>query len=137
MNTQFFQIHPQITLDITKEDIQKVLESAMNGAHPWWRLSPANAFDVNGLTPGKATDILVSGQQILFDVKGTGYVKSLWLNSLLDGIKKHLEDGSYVLIAESSWDMSSMTEDDTDCIMQFALLGSIKYDADGKSFEEV
>lgn len=136
MNTHF-QIHPQITLDITKEDIQKVLAAAMNGSHPWWRLSLVNDFDIVAITPGRATDILVSGQQILFDVKGTGEVKRLWLNLLLDGIKKHLEDGGYVLITDSTWDMSSMTEDDADCIMQFALLGSIKYDANEKSFEEV
>lgn len=119
-----FTVRPQIEVNLTQQDIDDIMFTALEDGITYW----CCLVEVVGDYLGKyASDQISRGGMLkLYDSEANDHY---WLdcNMFLEGVKLYYENGCHVSIEDNSIDTSDIDANDADCIIQFALFGEVVY----------
>jgi ABC-type phosphate transport system substrate-binding protein len=116
-----------IVLQITEEDIEDIVDTALDCGIFYWCERAKYTSDPCGDTDGKH---LINGGTILFYDNEDGSETELTLDKLLDGIDKWVAKGYdryHAVQSDGTLDTCEIDAEMADIIFQFALFGDIIY----------
>lgn len=122
-----------LEVSITQDDLRSILIAILDNPAPWWDLVVTYDW-MKSLTIPKAMQAanhILNGNSISLNVKDKDEKFSLYdltQTSVLNGIRKHLEEGSFLTIRDNQWDISTISEMEADCILQWALFDEQLYE---------
>lgn len=119
MKDKMFTIRPEIEVNLTKQDIDDIMSTALDSIGYWCRKAK-----VDGEYLGKYASDQISrgGSLILYDAESNDKWE-LTLEKFLDGVKLYLEQGCHVSVEDNTIDPCDIDANDADCIIQFGLFG--------------
>jgi hypothetical protein len=115
-----------VIIDITEEDIENIIVTALEGGSNYWLGLDKKCPAVQGKPENEpwstwVTKILLDGGTVrLYDVEDSEEVWELTLPKLLKGIQHNTE-------RSGAGDKDCWDAIDTDCIVQYAIFGKLVY----------
>lgn len=122
-----YKIPVTIVLQITEEDIEDIVDTALDCGIFYWCERAKYTSDPCGDTDGKH---LINGGTILFYDNEDGSESELTLDKLLDGINKWVVNGYdryHAVQSDGTLDTCEIDAEMADIIIQLALFGDIIY----------
>lgn len=119
-----YKIHPEISIDISQQDIDDIMVCALEGGINYW----CGEVEVVGEYLGEYASEQIShgGKLVLHDAESDGEW-TLTRADFLNGVKLYVESGGHVIFDEACIDTSYIDANDADCIVQLALFGEIMF----------
>ena len=124
MSDKTFTIHPQIKINLTRQDIDDIMTTALEGGICYW----CREAEVVGEYLGEYASEQISrgGTLVLHDAESSDKWE-LTLEKFLDGIKLNFEDGCSVQVDDGRIDTCDIDAGEADYIIQFALFGKVMF----------
>ena len=124
MSKKKFTVRPQIEVNLTQQDIDDIMVTALEGGINYW----CRKAEVMGGYLGEAASDQISrgGSLILHDAESSDKWE-LTLEKFLNGVKLYFEDGYNVQVEDNCIDAGDIDAGDADCIVQFALFGKVVF----------
>lgn len=124
MNEKMFTVRPEIEVTVTRQDIDDIMATALEGGiNHWCR----KAEVVGGYLGEYASDQISRGGPLILHDAESSDKWELTLEKLLDGIKLYLEEGCHVHVEDNRIDACDIDADGADCIVQFAIFGEVVF----------
>ena len=124
MGEKAFTVRPRIEVDLTQQDIDDIMATALEGGIGHWCCPAEIVGDHLGKYAGD--QISRGGSLVLYDAESSDKWE-LTLEKFLDGVKMYFEDGCHVRVEDSRIDPGDIDANDADCIIQFALFGEVRF----------
>lgn len=122
MSEKTFTVRPKIEVNLTRQDIDDIMVTALEGGISYWC---RRAEAVGGYLGERASDqISRGGSLILYDAEGSDKWE-LTLAKFLNGVKLYLENSCHVRVEDNSIDACDIDAADADCIIQFAIFEEV------------
>ena len=120
MSKKRFTVRPQIEVNLTQQDIDDIMVTALEGGINYW----CRKAEVLGEYLGETASDQISrgGSLILHDAESSDKWE-LTLEKFLNGVKMYFEQGCHVQVEDNAIDAGDIDAGDADCIIQFALFG--------------
>ena len=137
-----FHAHPTLDVEITENDLLAIAIAVIENrrtppnihiiADDVWRktltepmsLQAANYIRIKHLLGAPPAGVRYSVEL----PNGETEEHELTARKLIKGVERHLAEGAHVRIEDGRWLCEDMTEDDADCILQFALFDKIRFE---------
>ena len=118
MSEKKFTVRPQIEVNLTQQDIDDIMVTALEGGINYW----CRKAKVVGEYLGEYASEQISrgGSLTLYDAESSDKWE-LTLEKFLNGVKLYFEQGCHVQVEDNSIDAGDIDANDADCIVQFAL----------------
>ena len=120
-----FTVRPQIEVNLTQQDIDDIMVSALEGGINYW-CSEAEVVEEKRCSDWGHEQIARGGVLILHDAENSDKCE-LTLEKFLNGVKLYFEDGCHIQVEDGCIDTCDIDANDADCIIQFALFGEVVY----------
>ena len=119
MSEKKFTVRPQIEVNLTRQDIDDIMATALEGGINYW----CRKAEVVGEYLGEYASEQISrgGILVLHDAESTDEWE-LTLGKFLNGVKLYFEQGCHVQVEDNSIDAN-----DADCIVQLALFEKVVF----------
>lgn len=120
MSKKRFTVRPQIEVNLTQQDIDDIMVTALEGGINYW----CRKAKVVGEYLGECASEQISrgGTLVLYDAESSDKWE-LTLEKFLNGVKMYFEQGCHVQVEDNAIDAGDIDAGDADCIIQFALFG--------------
>ena len=120
MSKKRFTVRPQIEVNLTQQDIDDIMVTALEGGINYW----CRKAKVVGEYLGECASEQISrgGTLVLYDAESSDQWE-LTLEKFLNGVKLYFEQGCHVQVEDNAIDAGDIDAGDADCIIQFALFG--------------
>lgn len=124
MSEKKFTVRPQIEVNLTQQDIDDIMVTALEGGINYW----CRKAKVVGEYLGEYASEQISrgGSLTLYDAE-SGDKWELTLEKFLNGVKLYFEQGCHVQVEDNSIDAGDIDANDADCIVQFALFEKVVF----------
>ena len=125
MSEKKFTIRPQIEVNLTQQDIDDIMVTALEGGINYW----CRKAEVVGEYLGEAASDQISrgGSLILHDAESSDKWE-LTLDKFLKGVGLYIKEGSGVMVEDFKLvDIGCIDGPDADCIIQYALFGELVF----------
>lgn len=124
MNEKKFTIRPQIEVNLTQQDIDDIMVTALEGGINYW----CRKAEVLGEYLGQAASDQISrgGILILHDAE-SAQSWDLTLGKFLNGVKLYFEHGCHVQVEDNNIDAGDIDASDADCIIQLAIFEEVVF----------
>ena len=123
MSEKKFTVRPQIEVNLTQQDVDDIMSTALDSIDYWCR----KAKVVGEYLGEYASDqISRGGSLILYDAESSDKWE-LTLEKFLNGVKLYFEDGCHVHVEDGCIDACDIDGNDADCIVQFALFEKVVF----------
>lgn len=124
MDSKKFTVWPWIEVNLTQQDIDDIMCTALEGGICYW----CGRVDVMWGQAGKSTheQLTRGGILILHDAE-SAQTWELTLGKFLNGVKLYLEQGCHVQIEDNAIDAGDIDANDADCIVQFAIFEEVVF----------
>ena len=124
MSEKKFTVRPQIEVNLTQQDIDDIMVTALEGGINCW----CQEAKVVGEYLGEYASDQISrgGSLILYDAESNDKWE-LTLEKFLNGVKLYFEQGCHVQVEDNAIDAGDIDANDADCIIQFALFGEVVF----------
>lgn len=124
IDSKKFQIHAEIVVNLTMQDIDDIMCAALEGGICYWC---STAEVIGGYLGEYAHEQISRGGALRLHDCESDQVYDLTLKNFLKGMKLYFEDGCHVKVEDNSIDTADIDANDADCIVQFALFGEVVY----------
>ena len=125
MSEKKFTVRPEIEVNLTQQDIDDIMVSALEcGINYWCR--EAEVVEEKRCGDWGHEQIARGGSLILHDAESPDKWE-LTLEKFLNGVKLYFEDGCHVKVEDNRIDTGDMDANDADCIVQFAIFGEVVF----------
>ncbi len=124
MSEKKFTVRPQIEVNLTQQDIDDIMVTALEGGINYW----CRKAKVVGEYLGEYASEQISrgGSLTLYDAESSDKWE-LTLEKFLNGVKLYFEQGCHVQVEDNSIDAGDIDANDADCIVQFALFEKVVF----------
>ncbi len=124
MSEKKFTVRPQIEVNLSQQDIDDIMVTALEGGITGW----CRKAVVVGEYLGECASDQISrgGALVLYDAESSDKWE-LTLEKFLNGVKLYFEDGCHVQVEDGCIDTCDIDANDADCIIQFALFGEVVF----------
>ena len=124
MSEKKFTVRAQIEGNLSQQDIDDIMVTALEGGINYW----CRRAKVVGEYLGEAASDQISrgGSLILHDSESSDKWE-LTLEKFLNGVKLYFEDGCHVQVEDNRIDAGDIDAGDADCIIQLALFGEVVF----------
>ena len=124
MDEKKFTVRPQIEVNLTQQDIDDIMVTALGGGINYW----CREAEVVGKYLGEyASDQISRGGSLILHDSESNDKWELTLEKFLNGVKLYFEDGCHVQVEDNCIDTFDIDAGDADCIVQFALFGKVVF----------
>ena len=124
MSEKKFTVRPKIEVNLTQQDIDDIMVSALEGGINYW----CREAEVVGEYLGEyASDQISRGGSLILHDSESSDKWELTLEKFLNGVKLYFEDGCHVQVEDNRIDAGDIDAGDADCIIQFALFGEVVF----------
>lgn len=123
MSEKEFTVRPEIEVNMTQQDIDDIMVSALEGGINYW-CREAEVVEDKRCGDWGHEQIARGGVLILHDAESSGKWE-LTLEKFLNGVKLYFEQGCHIQVEDNRIDTGDMDANDADCIVQFALFGEV------------
>ena len=124
MSEKKFTVRPQIEVNLTQQDIDDIMVTALEGGINYW----CQEAEVVGEYLGEyASDQISRGGSLILHDEDSSDKWELTLEKFLNGVKLYFEQGCHVQVEDSTIDAGDIDANDADCIIQFALFGEVVF----------
>lgn len=125
MSDKKFTVRPEIEVNLTQQDIDDIMVSALEGGINYW-CREAEVVEEKRCGNWGHEQIARGGSLILHDADSSDKWE-LNLEKFLNGVKLYFEDGCHVKVEDNHIDTGDMDANDADCIVQFAIFGKVVF----------
>ena len=124
MNEKKYTVRPEIEVNLSQQDIDDIMVSALEGGINYW----CRKAEVVGEYLGEAASDQISrgGALILHDAE-SAQTWELTLEKFLKGVKLYFEQGCHVQVEDNAIDTCDIDANDADCIVQFSVCGEVMF----------
>ena len=124
MSEKKFTVRPQIEVNLTQQDIDDIMVTALEGGINYW----CRKAKVVGEYLGEYASEQISrgGSLTLYDAESSDKWE-LTLEKFLNGVKLYFEQGCHVQVEDNSIDAGDIDANDADCIVQFDLFEKVVF----------
>lgn len=124
MSEKKFTVRPQIEVNLTQQDIDDIMVTALEGGINYW----CRKAKVVGEYLGECASEQISrgGSLTLYDAESRDKWE-LTLEKFLNGVKLYFEQGCHVQVEDNAIDAGDIDANDADCIIQFALFREVVF----------
>ena len=121
MSKKRFTVRPQIEVNLTQQDIDDIMVTALEGGINYW----CRKAEVLGEYLGETASDQISrgGILILHDAESA----QLTLGKFLNGVKLYFEQGCHVQVEDNAIDTCDIDAGDADCIIQLAIFEEVVF----------
>ena len=124
MNEKKFTVRPQIEVNLTQQDIDDIMVTALGGGINYW----CREAEVVGKYLGEyASDQISRGGSLILHDADSSDKWELTREKFLEGVKRYFEDGCHIQVDDGCIDTGDIDAGDADCIIQFALFGEVQF----------
>ena len=123
-NPSVFRISATTQLDITGQDIDDIMVTALEGGINHWC---GRAEVVGGYLGEYASDQISRGGALRLYDSESDEVYELTRNKFLAGLRRYIENCCHITFDNGGIDTSDIDAVDADCIIQYAIFGDIIY----------
>ena len=125
MSEKMFTVRPEIEVNLTQQDIDDIMVSALEGGINYW-CREAEVVEEKRCGDWGHVQIARGGSLILHDAESSDKWE-LTLEKFLNGVKLYFEDGCHVNVEDNRIDTGDMDANDADCIIQLAIFGEVVF----------
>ena len=124
MSKKRFTVRPQIEVNLTQQDIDDIMVTALEGGINYW----CRKVKVNGKYLGEYASDQISrgGMLTLYDAE-SAQTWELTLGKFLNGVKLYFEQGCHVQVEDNAIDTCDIDAGDADCIIQLAIFEEVVF----------
>lgn len=120
MSKKRFTVRPQIEVNLTQQDIDDIMVTALEGGINYWCRKAEVLGEYLGET---ASDQISRGGILILHDAESAQTWELTLGKFLNGVKLYFEQGCHVQVEDNAIEIGDIDAGDADCIVQFALFG--------------
>ena len=123
--SETFSVQANISLELTKQDIDDIMATALEGGITHW----CGKAEVIGDYLGEyASDQISRGGTLkLYDIENPSETWELSLSKLLNGLKMYIESGGFGCVEDGAIETGNIDACAADCIVQYALFGELVF----------
>lgn len=123
MSEKKFTVRPQIEVNMSQQDIDDIMATALDSICYWCR----KAEVVGNYLGEYASDQISRGGTLILHDAESAQTWELTLDKLLNGLKLYFEQGCHVQVEDNTIDTCDIDGNDADCIVQFAVFGEVVF----------
>lgn len=118
-----YKIYPEISIDISQQDIDDIMVCALEGGISYW----CSKVEVVGECLGEYSGQISRGGKLILHGAESDDRWTLTRTDFLNGLKRYIESVGHIIFDEACIDTSNIDAYDADCIVQLALFGDIVF----------
>ena len=123
MSKKRFTVRPQIEVNLTQQDIDDIMVTALEGGINYWCRKAEVLGEYLGET---ASDQISRGGILILHDAESAQTWELTLGKFLNGVKLY-EQGCHVQVEDNAIDTCDIDAGDADCIIQLAIFEEVVF----------